>query len=143
MSVGQKPPLYILRLIPIGFLSVWLGVFCYLTAGEGGISIAVLAVTMTWGFPLSVITSILALVPLALVWIVAFESGRARFPDLRRRATVASGVSAMSGVLVMLLLLGGVFDDFLRLMWLPIMIGPVILAMALTWRSFARDRTSV
>lgn len=92
---------------------------------------------LVYGVPISVVVSIIMLVPMTLVWNVAFRSVR-KTSDLQLRATFASGISALIGVAFCIVLFVQLTEDVWRTVsvLLPASMLPVFVAMVLTWNTF-------
>lgn len=142
---AREPPLLYGRLIFVGFLTVWTGslsVLLGLGALTGDNPVVAVGVSLTYGLVASLIVTALLTVPMYLVWVVAFASFVQRWPEVRKRATFASGICAAIGALGMIVLLGTNPDvDWKQLLFLaPFAMVPIGVGALLTWRAFSPSR---
>ena len=129
--------IYFWRLLPIGVAIVFVGALTFLIAfyaAEGGLRRPFVIEFVIGGAPMSVFAAFLMLVPMALVWKVAFLYSHRLFSGLQRRATFSSGISALTGVALFAQLTGGFSRTVFVL--LPASMLPVFVAMILTWNTF-------
>ena len=101
-----------------------------------------IAMSLTYGLVVSLIVSALLTVPMWAVWAVAFSSIAPSVPNLRNRATVASGICAAIGAIGMMALLARSPDvDWSELLFLtPFVMAPIAVGALLTWRAFSPSR---
>jgi hypothetical protein len=139
-----RPKLFILRLLPVGMGCICVGALCWLIAidaSESGVSVDTFRIYVAFGLPLSLIATIVMIVPTSLLWVVCFESLKARFPREQTVATISSGITASVGISAFILLFRHISGG--GWLWVGEMaqasLLPLFLAMFWTWRMFSSE----
>jgi hypothetical protein len=145
-STRPKLKLYILRLLPVGFATMALGALCWmiaLDAAQGRVSMGTFFGFFAFGVPVSLVLSLVMMVPLSLVWIIGFESLRATVPKVQTRAAISSGIAALVAVVILM-----VFFDIMKagswsltVVLLSASLLPLFLAVLMTWWTFSKEES--
>ncbi len=110
-------------------------------ARESGFDGSSLIMYIIYVVPLALVVALILTIPMALIWIVIYSVLGQIIPQIRQRATVASGVCSVLG----LTMLGWFFatgsGETGRIIaaFIPAALLPIFLAVSLTWRAFTDE----
>ena len=132
------------RLFPIGVATSVIAALTFqiaIDAREGGFNASSLMMYLIYGIPLSLVVAIILAIPMALIWSIIFSAAGQIIPQIRLRATLASGISSVVGVMLLIWFFTSMSGPPGRVIaaLLPAALLPIFLAVLLTWRAFRNE----
>ena len=133
---------FLSRLFPIGVATSVIAALTFqiaIDAREGGFHASSLMMYLIYGMPLSLVVAIILAIPMALIWGIIFSAAGQIIPQIRPRATLASGISSVTGVMLLICFFTSMSGPTGRVIavLLPAALLPIFVAVLLTWRAFA------